>query len=87
MKLILLLVILLADMSSNSTQAAVIATPDRYELIQQIHQYRFSLTKSIKQLVEKQYKQLDYLSSYYKFKQPTLLYDRQIQRRDDLEKN
>ncbi|MBF9295591.1 exodeoxyribonuclease VII large subunit, partial [Staphylococcus epidermidis] len=68
------------------TQAAVIATPDQYELIQQIHQYRFSLTKSIKQLVEKQHKQLDYLSSYYKFKQPTLLYDQQIQRRDDLEK-
>lgn len=26
------------------------------------------------------------MSSYYKFKQPTLLYDQQIQRRDDLEK-
>ncbi|MDU3830663.1 MAG: exodeoxyribonuclease VII large subunit, partial [Staphylococcus sp.] len=76
-----------ADMrAATPTQAAVIATPDQYELIQQIHQYRFSLTKSIKQLVEKQYKQLDYLSSYYKFKQPTLLYDQQIQRRDDLEK-
>ncbi|OFU75854.1 exodeoxyribonuclease VII large subunit [Staphylococcus sp. HMSC10B09] len=76
-----------ADMrAATPTQAAVIATPDQYELIQQIHQYRFSLTKSIKQLVEKQHKQLDYLSSYYKFKQPTLLYDQQIQRRDDLEK-
>lgn len=72
--------------AATPTQAAVIATPDQYELIQQIHQYQFSLTKSIKQLIEKQHKQLDYLSSYYKFKQPTLLYDQQIQRRDDLEK-
>ena len=36
--------------------------------------------------IRDRHKQLDYLSSYYKFKQPTLLYDQQIQRRDDLEK-
>ncbi|PNZ32188.1 exodeoxyribonuclease VII large subunit [Staphylococcus petrasii] len=72
--------------AATPTQAAVIATPDQYELLQQIKQYQFSLTKFIKQYVEKQYKHLDYLASYYKFKQPSLLYDQQIQRRDDLEK-
>ena len=41
-----------ADMRAATPTQAVIATPDQYELIQQIHQYRFSLTKSIKQLVE-----------------------------------
>ena len=61
------------------------ATPDRYELMQQIKQYQFSLSRYIKQYLEKQYKQLDRLASYYKFKQPSLLYDRQIQRKDDLE--
>lgn len=72
--------------AATPTQAAVIATPDQYELLQQIKQYQFSLTKFIKQYVEKQYKHLNYLASYYKFKQPSLLYDQQIQRRDDLEK-
>ena len=31
-----------ADRERQPTQAAVIATPHQYELIQQIHQYRFS---------------------------------------------
>ena len=67
-------------------QAAVMATPDQYELMQQIKQYQFSLSRYIKQYLEKQYKQLDHLASYYKFKQPSLLYDQQIQRKDDLER-
>ena len=72
--------------AATPTQAAVIATPDQYELMQQIKQYQFSLTKFIKQFIEKKQQHLNYLSSYYKFKQPSLLYDQQIQRRDDLEK-
>ena len=44
------------------------ATPDQYELMQQIKQYQFSLSRYIKQYLEKQYKQLDHLASYYKFK-------------------
>lgn len=54
--------------------------------MQQIKQYQFSLSRYIKQYLEKQYKQLDHLASYYKFKQPSLLYDQQIQRKDDLER-
>ncbi|MGA4513616.1 exodeoxyribonuclease VII large subunit [Staphylococcus caledonicus] len=72
--------------AATPTQAAVFATPDQYELMQQIKQYQFSLTKFIKQFVEKQQQHLNHLSSYYKFKQPSLLYDQQIQRRDDLER-
>ncbi|MCC3754695.1 exodeoxyribonuclease VII large subunit [Staphylococcus capitis] len=72
--------------AATPTQAAVIATPDQYELMQQIKQYQFSLTRFIKQYVEQQKKQLSHLNSYYKFKQPSLLYDQQIQKRDDLEK-
>lgn len=72
--------------AATPTQAAVIATPDQYELIQQIKQYQFSLTRFIKQYIEQQKKQLNHLTSYYKLKQPSLLYDQQIQKRDDLEK-
>ena len=36
--------------------------------------------------MEQHKKHLEHLSSYYKFKQPSLLYDQQIQKRDDLEK-
>lgn len=72
--------------SATPTQAAVMATPDQYELLQQIKQYQFTLTRHIKQYVEQQKKHLEHLSSYYKFKQPSLLYDQQIQKRDDLEK-
>ena len=73
--------------AATPTQAAVIATPDQYELMQQIKQYQFSLTRFIKQYIEQQKKQLNHLNSYYKFKQPSLLYDQQIQKRDDLENN
>ena len=72
--------------AATPTQAAVIATPDQYELLQQIQQYQFTLTRFIKKHLEQQHKHVGHLSSYYKFKQPTLLYDQQIQRRDDLEK-
>ena len=72
--------------AATPTQAAVMATPDQYELLQQIKQYQFTLTRHIKQYVEQQKKHLEHLSSYYKFKQPSLLYDQQIQKRDDLER-
>ncbi|MEB7433614.1 exodeoxyribonuclease VII large subunit [Staphylococcus pasteuri] len=72
--------------AATPTQAAVMATPDQYEILQQIKQYQFTLTRHIKQYVEQQKKHLEHLSSYYKFKQPSLLYDQQIQKRDDLEK-
>jgi exodeoxyribonuclease VII large subunit len=38
--------------SLKPTQAAVMATPDQYELLQQIKQYQFTLTRHIKQYVE-----------------------------------
>ena len=76
-----------ADVSAATpTQAAVIATPDQYELLQQIKQYEYTLSRYIKQYIEHQKKQLNHISSYYKFKQPSLLYDQQIQKRDELER-
>ena len=72
--------------AATPTQAAVIATPDQYDLMQQIKQQQFTLTRYIRQRIEQHRKQLQHISSYYKFKQPSLLYDQQIQRRDDLEK-
>lgn len=54
--------------------------------MQQIKQQQFTLTRYIRQRIEQHRKQLQHISSYYKFKQPSLLYDQQIQRRDDLEK-
>lgn len=72
--------------AATPTQAAVIATPDQYDLLQQLKQYQFTLSRYMKRYLEEQSKHVDYLASYYKFKQPSLLYDQQIQRRDDLEK-
>ncbi len=74
------------DRAATPTQAAVIATPDQYELLQQIKQYEYTLSRYIKQYIEHQKKQLNHISSYYKFKQPSLLYDQQIQKRDELER-
>ncbi|MCG2415255.1 exodeoxyribonuclease VII large subunit [Staphylococcus epidermidis] len=72
--------------AATPTQAAVIATPDQYELLQQIKQYEYTLSRYIKQYIEHQKKQLNHISYYYKFKQPSLLYDQQIQKRDELER-
>ncbi|EKU49855.1 exodeoxyribonuclease VII large subunit [Staphylococcus massiliensis] len=72
--------------AATPTQAAVIATPDKYELLQQLKQTKLTLTRSMQQLLKHHSKHLSHLSSYYKFKQPTLLYDQQLQRKDDLEK-
>lgn len=72
--------------AATPTQAAVIATPDQYELLQQIKQYEYTLSRYIKQYIEHQKKQLNHISSYYKFEQPSLLYDQQIQKRDELER-
>lgn len=72
--------------AATPTQAAVIATPDQYELHQQLRQVKLFLTRNIKQHVQQQRKYLEHTASYYKFKTPSLLYDQQIQKRDDLEK-
>lgn len=72
--------------AATPTQAAVIATPDQYELLQQIQQCQFMLTRFIRKYLEQHRKHIEHLSSYYKFTQPSLLYDQQIQHRDDLEK-
>ena len=73
--------------AATPTQAAVMVTPDQYELLQQIKQYQFTLTRHIKQYVEQHKKHLEHLSSYYKFKQPSLLYDQQIQKEMILKSN
>lgn len=72
--------------AATPTQAAVMATPDQYELRQYLQQINLSLTRFIKQRLQQQRKHLEHVSSYYKFQTPTLLYDQQIQKRDDLEK-
>ena len=54
--------------------------------MQQLKQVQLSMTRQIQQIIKQQRKRLDYLASYYKFKTPSLLYDQQIQRRDELEK-
>ncbi|MEQ7791051.1 exodeoxyribonuclease VII large subunit [Staphylococcus nepalensis] len=72
--------------AATPTQAAVMATPDQYELRQYLQQLKLSLTRFINQHIQQQRKHLEHVASYYKFKTPTLLYDQQIQKRDDLEK-
>ncbi|MGJ5711877.1 exodeoxyribonuclease VII large subunit [Staphylococcus auricularis] len=72
--------------AATPTQAAVIATPDQAELRQQLKQVQLVLMRNIKQQLQQHRKHLEHLTSYYKFKSPSLLYDQHIQRRDDLEK-
>ncbi|WP_436853949.1 exodeoxyribonuclease VII large subunit [Staphylococcus caeli] len=72
--------------AATPTQAAMMATPDQYEIRQYLHQTKLSLTRFIKQHMQQQRKHLEHVASYYKFQTPTLLYDQQIQKRDDLEK-
>ncbi|MCD8915052.1 exodeoxyribonuclease VII large subunit [Staphylococcus simulans] len=72
--------------AATPTQAAVIATPDQVELSQYIKQMELNLSRHIVQLINNKKKHLEHVASYYKFKQPSLLYDQQIQRRDDLER-
>ncbi|SCS22071.1 exodeoxyribonuclease VII large subunit [Staphylococcus caeli] len=72
--------------AATPTQAAMMATPDQYEIRQYIQQTKLSLTRFIKQHMQQQRKHLEHVASYYKFQTPTLLYDQQIQKRDDLEK-
>lgn len=72
--------------AATPTQAAVIATPDQVELKQYIKQTELNLSRHIVQIINNKRKYMEHVTSYYKFKQPSLLYDQQIQRRDDLEK-
>ena len=72
--------------AATPTQAAVIATPDQTELRQQLKQVQLVLIRNVKQQLQQHRKHLEHLSSYYKIKSPSLLYDQHIQRRDDLEK-
>ncbi|WP_210618864.1 exodeoxyribonuclease VII large subunit [Mammaliicoccus lentus] len=72
--------------AATPTQAAVIATPDinaLYQLIQNARQY---LTKHITQDIQREKQRLNQLSSYYKLKTPSLLYDQETQLLDDYQK-
>lgn len=72
--------------AATPTQAAVIATPDinaLYQLISNASQY---LTKHITQSIQQDKHKLKQLSSYYKLKTPSLLYDQETQKLDELQK-
>lgn len=72
--------------AATPTQAAVIATPDinaLYQLIQNARQY---LTKHITQDIQREKQRLNQLSSYYKLKTPSLLYNQETQLLDDYQK-
>src|SRR5690606_28532631 len=61
--------------AATPTQAAVIATPDINALYQLISNARQYLTKHITQSIQQDKHKLKQLSSYYKLKTPSLLYD------------
>ncbi|RIM09397.1 exodeoxyribonuclease VII large subunit, partial [Staphylococcus cohnii] len=50
--------------AATPTQAAVMATPDQYELRQYLKQTNLSLTRFIKQHMQQQRKHLEHVSSY-----------------------
>ncbi|MDU0450579.1 exodeoxyribonuclease VII large subunit [Staphylococcus chromogenes] len=72
--------------AATPTQAAMIATPDQNDLLQMIQQSRVFMTRFIKQYLKHARQYMNQYTSYYKFKQPTLLYDQHIQKRDDLDR-
>ncbi|UXU85131.1 exodeoxyribonuclease VII large subunit [Mammaliicoccus sciuri] len=72
--------------AATPTQAAVIATPDINSLYQLISNARQYLTKHITQSIQQDKHKLKQLSSYYKLKTPSLLYDQETQKLDELQK-
>ncbi|MGG6842048.1 UNVERIFIED_CONTAM: exodeoxyribonuclease VII large subunit [Mammaliicoccus sciuri] len=72
--------------AATPTQAAVIATPDINALYQLISNARQYLTKHITQSIQQDKHKLKQLSSYYKLKTPSLLYDQETQKLDELQK-
>ncbi|MFI3544745.1 exodeoxyribonuclease VII large subunit [Mammaliicoccus sciuri] len=72
--------------AATPTQAAVIATPDINALYQLISNARQYLTKHITQSILQDKHKLKQLSSYYKLKTPSLLYDQETQKLDELQK-
>ncbi|QQC96163.1 exodeoxyribonuclease VII large subunit [Mammaliicoccus sciuri] len=72
--------------AATPTQAAVIATPDINALYQLISNARQYLTKHITQSIQQNKHKLKQLSSYYKLKTPSLLYDQETQKLDELQK-
>lgn len=72
--------------AATPTQAAMIATPDQNDLLQTIQQSRIFMVRFIKQYLKHARQYMNQYTSYYKFKQPTLLYDQHIQKRDDLDR-
>ncbi|KTT86987.1 exodeoxyribonuclease VII large subunit [Mammaliicoccus sciuri] len=72
--------------AATPTHAAVIATPDINALYQLISNARQYLTKHITQTIQQDKHKLKQLSSYYKLKTPSLLYDQETQKLDELQK-
>ncbi|NGX74816.1 exodeoxyribonuclease VII large subunit [Staphylococcus sciuri] len=72
--------------AATPTQAAVIATPDINALYQLISNAKQYLTKHITQTIQQDKHKLKQLSSYYKLKTPSLLYDQETQKLDELQK-
>lgn len=72
--------------AATPTQAAVIATPDINALYQLISNARQYLTKHITQSIQQDKHKLKQLSSYYKLKTPSLLYNQETQKLDELQK-
>lgn len=72
--------------AATPTQAAMLATPDKQELKQVLSQTRAYLNRYMKQHLKHTAQQLQQLQSYYKFKQPGLLYEQQTQKRDELDR-
>lgn len=72
--------------AATPTQAAVIATPDINALYQLISNAKQYLTKHITQSIQQDKHKLKQLSSYYKLKTPSLLYDQETQKLDELQK-
>lgn len=72
--------------AATPTQAAMIATPDQKELLQMIAQSRIFMTRFIKQYLKHARQYMTQYTSYYKLKQPTLLYEQHVQKRDELDR-
>ncbi|PKE39946.1 exodeoxyribonuclease VII large subunit [Macrococcoides caseolyticum] len=67
------------------TAAAVMATPDSRELLVGLKQVDITMLRTMNQRIKRNNERLNYLSSYYIFKNPYMLIEQKMQKLDDFE--
>ncbi|CAD2075887.1 exodeoxyribonuclease VII large subunit [Phocicoccus pinnipedialis] len=77
------LVDFVSDLRATTPTAAIEhAVPDQFALYELFKNYEYTLSKHMNLKIEYKRKELDMLKNYYKFRNPSALYDQQVQKLD-----